>query len=104
MEREIDRLRGYVAKLQSLVEQSQRSNETFVTTQMNRQARMAGTNRWRDYHSMTFKACAEAHAADMAIGDCSVDVRDTSQPDLIRTFDVKQSTVYKAYGLRGAEV
>ncbi len=64
---------------------------------MNRQARLQGHDRWSDYGAVTYAQAAKSHAAAFFTSPLffvTVEVRDESTPEDIRTIPVRQVITY----------
>lgn len=65
---------------------------------MNRQARIAGHYYWDSYGAVTYAQAAKSHAAAFLtsrVCGVTVEVRDDSTPDDIRTIPVRQVITYE---------
>lgn len=101
-ERQLERSQEYVKKLESKLRSFEaQAGEQFVKTGMNRQGRVKGSEYWIDFHAATFEQVARTLAIGVGADRCDVEVRDMSEPDLVRQFTVQRIECYRVVNLRG---
>lgn len=72
---------------------------------MNRQARMAGSDQWQDFGSVSFEdaAIAMSKKANRTADKVQVFVRDADEPNQVYPLTVETVIAHKVSGLRGVD-